>query len=130
MYSGIHRKVAALALLLSGGVALPAELTIHLLGSESISRSVIQYQCDSEAVKMGLPPNPFSVEYINGAGNSLAILPISGKSLIFANVASGSGARYAAQHYIWWEASGRGVSLSSDSLAGKMQSTCHRMTAN
>ena len=75
---------------------------------------------------MGLPAGVFSVEYLNGAGNSLAIVPVSGNSLIFANVVSGSGARYAAGQYIWWEAGG-GVTFSSDSIAGKMSSECHRV---
>ena len=84
---------------------------------------------------MGLPAGAFSVEYINaagsdgGAGNHLAVLPIHGASLIFANVISGSGAKYAAGEYIWWDAAGRSVSLSSDSLAGKMRSECHRVAS-
>jgi membrane-bound inhibitor of C-type lysozyme len=48
--------------------------------------------------------------------------------MIFANVMSGSGARYAAAQYIWWDAQGA-VTFYSDSLSGKMQSTCHRMNA-
>lgn len=130
MNLSIQRTLAVLGLLLYACIASAGELTIHLTGSESISHRVIQYQCDSEGTKMGLPANAFTVEYINGDGNSLAVLPISGKSLIFANIISGSAARYAAQQYIWWEAAGRTVSLSSDSLAGKMHSTCHRVKAN
>jgi len=76
---------------------------------------------------MGLPAGVFSVEYLNGAGNSLAIVPVDGDSRIFVNVVSGSGARYAAGEYIWWDAGGRGVSFSSDALAGKMSTTCHRL---
>jgi membrane-bound inhibitor of C-type lysozyme len=76
---------------------------------------------------MGLPTGAFSVEYLNGAGNSLAVVPVGGNSLIFANVVSGSGARYAAGQYIWWDAAGRGTTFSSDSLAGKMSSQCHRV---
>ena len=76
---------------------------------------------------MGLPAGVFSVEYLNGAGNSLAIVPIGGQSVIFANVVSGSGARYAAREYIWWDAGGRGVSFSSDSIAGNVSSECHRV---
>jgi membrane-bound inhibitor of C-type lysozyme len=76
---------------------------------------------------MGLPAGTFQVEYLNGDGNSLAIVPLNGKPLIFADVVSGSGARYAAQQYIWWEAAGRSVSLSSDGLGDKMRSECHRV---
>jgi membrane-bound inhibitor of C-type lysozyme len=103
------------------------DLTIHLKGSGAISRSMAQYRCDAQGAKMGLPAGSFSVEYLNGAGNSLAILPVHGSSLIFANVMSGSGARYAAGEYIWWDAAGRSVSFSSDSMAGKMRSECHRV---
>jgi membrane-bound inhibitor of C-type lysozyme len=101
------------------------DLTIHLNGSQPISRKTVKVQCDSEGAKMGLPAGVFSVEYLNGAGNSLAIVPVGRDSLIFANVTSGSGARYAAGKYIWWDAGGRGITFSSDWLDGKMSSTCH-----
>jgi membrane-bound inhibitor of C-type lysozyme len=77
---------------------------------------------------MGLPAGAFAVEYINGAGNSLVVVPVHEASLIFANVVSGSGARYAAGPYIWWDAQGS-VNFYSDSIAGKMQSACHRVNA-
>jgi membrane-bound inhibitor of C-type lysozyme len=110
-------------------VASATELTIQLNSSQPITRQTVQYQCDAQGVAMGLPAAAFPVEYVNGAGNSLAILPVHGMSLIFANVSSGSGARYAASDYIWWDAAGRSTSFSSDSLAGKMRSVCHRVDA-
>src|ERR1700722_15547281 len=103
-----------------------SDLTLHLNGSQPISRNTVKFECDSQGVKMGLPSGMFSVEYLNGAGNSLAVVPVGGSSLVFANVISGSGARYAAKEFIWWDAGGRGITFSSDSLAGKMSSTCHR----
>jgi membrane-bound inhibitor of C-type lysozyme len=123
----IRDVVLAVTILLYGASLPAAELTIQLTGSEPVTRKTIQYQCDAEGAKMGLPAEAFSVEYINGAGNSLAVLPVSGQSLIFSNVISGSGARYAARQYIWWDAAGRGTSFSSDSLAGKARSNCHRL---
>jgi membrane-bound inhibitor of C-type lysozyme len=108
----------------STALAGATDLTIHLSGSQPVSRKTVQYQCDAEAAAIGLPATAFPVEYINCAGNSLAVFPIHGTSLIFANVMSGSGARYAAGQYIWWEAGGS-VTLYSDSIAGKMQSACH-----
>jgi membrane-bound inhibitor of C-type lysozyme len=108
--------------------ALADDLVIHLAGKSSVTRKVSTYKCDGVGVKMGLPAGLFTVEYINGGGNSLAILPISNKSMIFTNVISASGARYAAQEYIWWEAVGRSITLSSDSLAGKQQTTCQRIS--
>jgi membrane-bound inhibitor of C-type lysozyme len=88
---------------------------------------LLQYQCDAQGAAMGLPAGAFPVEYINGGGNSLAIVPVHGGSLIFANVSSGSGARYAAQDFIWWDAAGRTTSFSSDSISGKARSECHRV---
>jgi membrane-bound inhibitor of C-type lysozyme len=121
-------KVAAGLVVLSCSVVASAtDLTIHLNSSEPISRKTVRYQCDVQGSKMGLPAEVFSVEYVNGAGNSLAVVPVGGHSLIFANVMSGSGARYAALQYIWWDAGGRGVSFSSDSIAGNLTSQCHRV---
>ncbi len=109
-------------------LAQATELTLHLNGTQAISRQIIQYQCDAQGAAMGLPAAVFPVEYINGAGNSLAIVPVHGMSMIFANVSAGSGARYAASDFIWWDAAGRSTTFSSDSLAGKMSSVCHRVT--
>jgi membrane-bound inhibitor of C-type lysozyme len=109
-------------------LAQATELTLHLNGTQAISRQTIQYQCDAQGAAMGLPAAVFPVEYINGAGNSLAIVPVHGMSMIFANVSAGSGARYAASDFTWWDAAGRSTTFSSDSLAGKMSSVCHRVT--
>lgn len=121
------RIATAAAMLAIAATARATDLTLHLKGSQPLKRETIRYVCDAKGVKMGLPSGTFSVEYINGAGNHLAILPIHGRSLIFANVFAGSGARYALAEYIWWDAAGRDVSLSSDSLAGKFRSECHRV---
>lgn len=125
----IRNQIVIGILLSTSAFATATNLTIHLNSSQPISRSMVRYQCDAQGIKMGLPAEAFSVEYINGAANSLAVLPLNGTSLIFANVFSGSGARYAASKYIWWEEAGRTVSLSSDWLAGKMRSECHRVTS-
>ena len=104
--------------------AAAAELALQLAGNDPIVQHTRTYRCDSHATAIGLPAGSFKVQYVNGAGNSLAVVPIKGKSLIFSNVVSGSGARYAAGQYIWWEAGARGVTLYSDSLAGKDQTAC------
>jgi membrane-bound inhibitor of C-type lysozyme len=104
------------------------DITIHLPASASVSRKTVRYQCDAQGSQIGVPPVPFSVEYVNGGGNSLVVVPISGKPLIFSNVISASGARYAAQQYIWWEAKGT-VTLYSDSIGGKLQSACRPLPA-
>jgi membrane-bound inhibitor of C-type lysozyme len=119
----------ALGYLLCISPASATDLTIHLPDNPSISRQSVQYQCDARAHNIGLSSGTFSVEYINGGGNSLVIVPISGNALIFSNVVAGSGARYTAQQYTWWEAGGS-VTLSSDSLTGKLRSSCHRVNRN
>jgi membrane-bound inhibitor of C-type lysozyme len=119
--------VVAIGILFAGAFAGATDVTLHLKGSQPMSRKTVQYECDAQGAKMGLPTGAFSVEYLNGAGNSLAVLPVNGETLVFANIISGSGARYAAKQYIWWDAAGRSVSFSSDSLAGKMRSECHRI---
>lgn len=105
------------SLLLTAALCLPSaavELRIQLNGRAPISRNIVRFRCDQRAPRLGLPPGSFEVEYWNGAGNSLAVLPIRGQSLIFANVSSGSGARYASGNLIWWDAGRRSVSLSNE----------------
>lgn len=114
--------------LLCAALVKPApatDLPIHLPGSTPVSRETVSYICDSVGARIGVPSGKFDVEYINGGGNSLVVVPISGNALIFANVSSASGARYTAQQYTWWEAKGA-ATLYSDSLNGKLQSACMR----
>ena len=59
-----------------------ADLTISLMGSDPITRHTVKFQCDGQAGALGLPAGVFPVEYVNGNGNSLAVLPIKGHSLI------------------------------------------------
>ena len=101
--------------------ALAADLTIPLPGNADMAKKTVQYRCDLGGAKLGLPADVFPVEYINGGGNSLVVVPISGKSMIFVTVLSASGARYVAQQYTWWEAKG---SVTVSSLQDKSQSTC------
>jgi membrane-bound inhibitor of C-type lysozyme len=122
------QMLLGLAVVGSSTLASATDLTLHLKGTQPVTQKTVQYQCDAQGTVMGLPTGTFSVDYVNGAGNSLVIVPINGNSMIFANVMSGSGARYAAAQYIWWDAQGA-VTFYSDSLSGKMQSTCHRMNA-
>jgi membrane-bound inhibitor of C-type lysozyme len=108
------------------GTISATDLIIHLPATPSLSRQNVSYHCDASGPKIGVPAGPFSVEYINGGGNSLVVVPLGDNALIFSNVVAGSGARYTAQQYTWWEAGGT-VTLTSNSLAGKMQSTCRRV---
>lgn len=125
------RIAMGLAVLSITAAAGASELKIQVNGP--VAMTSMKFACDAQGAKMGLPAGTFTVVYMNETGNTggvenhLAIVPIHGNSLIFSNVMSGSGARYAAGAYIWWDAAGRSVSLSSDSLAGKMRSECHRV---
>jgi membrane-bound inhibitor of C-type lysozyme len=110
--------------------ASATDMTLHLSGTQPVTRQTVRYECDAQGAAMGLASGPFAVEYVNGAGNSLAILQVNGTSLVFANVFSGSGARYASGPYIWWDAAGRATIFSSDSLAGKAQARCHRVVGS
>jgi membrane-bound inhibitor of C-type lysozyme len=109
-------------------MSFATDLIIHLPDGASVSRKSVTYQCDGMGPKLGAPAGAFVVEYINAGGNSLAIVPVSGNTLIFSNVIAGSGARYLAGQYTWWESGGSGT-FSSDSLAGKMESTCKPLKA-
>jgi membrane-bound inhibitor of C-type lysozyme len=102
----MHWTTLAAIMASTSAIVAASELTITLTGSDPISRRTVMYQCDSTGVSFGVPEKPFEVEYINGGGNSLAVVPIKGQSLIFANVVSANGARYAARTYIWWDARG------------------------
>jgi membrane-bound inhibitor of C-type lysozyme len=119
-------RTMLLALIFGAGVLSATDFVIHLPDTPPVSRQSVTYQCDATGLAIGVPSRAFTVEYINAGGNSLAIVPISGNSLIFSNVASASGARYVAQQYTWWEAKG-GATLYSDSLNGKSQSSCHKV---
>ncbi|MFG1463670.1 MliC family protein [Xanthobacter sp. DSM 24535] len=78
----------------SGSAAQAVELTLTLPGDAPAQRLTTTYECP------GL--GTLSAEYVDAGDVSLAILPVEGKSLIFANVLSASGARYASGPFIWW----------------------------
>lgn len=126
--AGLRRPIVLwLGMLIASTLASATDLVVTLPGSKQLSRKVVQYSCDASAVRIGLPAVPFDVEYINGSGNNLATVPILGGLLIFANVSSASGARYAAQQYIWWEAKGS-ATLYLDSPAQKDKTVCQPVT--
>jgi membrane-bound inhibitor of C-type lysozyme len=119
--------LCCLGLLILARHGAAEDLTVHLAGTGPFTRRLIDYQCDAVGASLGLRASRFSVEYLNSDSNSLAILPVAGHSLIFVSVISASGARYAAQRYIWWEAAGRAVTFSADSPLGQQQSSCRRV---
>lgn len=100
------------------------DLSVRLPGVP-ITRIHASFECGADGVALGLPAGPFTVEYLNAGENHLAVIPIHGQALVFANVISGSGARYAAGRYIWWDAGARGVTLYADSADGHPRAECH-----
>lgn len=120
------RYAAAIAgaMFLMGMAAIAEDLSISLPGVE-ITRIHASFECGPEGVALGLPSGPFPVEYINAGENHLAVLPLSGKQQILANVVSASGARYAAGRYIWWDAGDRGVTLYAEGIDGQRKADCH-----
>jgi membrane-bound inhibitor of C-type lysozyme len=120
-------RLAAGLMVWNAAVAGASDLTIHLQGNGTVERKTVKYQCDSQGVKMGLPFGVFGVEYLNGAGNHLAVVPVKGNSMVFVTVPSGSGAKYAAEQFTWWEAGGRGTTFASDFPGPKASSTCHEV---
>ena len=119
----LRSAAEALAFLALAVIGSATDLTIHLPKAATLSHKIVHYQCDPNGAKIGVPAGSFAVEYINGGGNSLVVVPVSGNALIFSNVMAGSGARYTAQQYKWWEAGGA-VTLTSDALAGKIETSC------
>lgn len=121
------RYAAVIAgMLLTAGMTVPSlaeDLSVRLPGV-SVTRIHASFDCGADGVALGLPSGPFTVEYLNAGENHLAVLPIHGQALIFSNVISGSGARYAAGRYIWWDAGARGVTLYADSVNGHPKAEC------
>ncbi len=108
----------------TGASAIAEDLSVRLPGVE-VTRIHASFECGADGVALGLPSGPFTVEYLNAGENHLAVLPIHGQALVFANVISDSGARYAAGRYIWWDAGARGVTLYADGVDGHPKAECH-----
>lgn len=73
--------------------AVDLNVGINLSGDVQIVTAI--YDC-------GEGTEPLTVKYINAAPNFFAIVPIEGNDVVFVNVISGSGAKYVAGQYEWW----------------------------
>jgi membrane-bound inhibitor of C-type lysozyme len=73
-------------------VDVSAQVVLSLTGD--FQKTTHQYQCE------GL--EPFTVEFINADPNFLAIVPLGGRQMVFVNVISADGAKYAAGQYEFW----------------------------
>jgi membrane-bound inhibitor of C-type lysozyme len=96
MFPSLKPLLAAALLLALPAPAMAVETSMQIVLElkGNAQRDVKTYQCgDAE---------PFDVEYVNAAPIFLAFVPVAGEKLIFVNVMSGSGARYASGQYEWW----------------------------
>lgn len=86
----------AAALFAPPALAAGSSLQLQLSTDGDFERRTVSYDCGTEA--------PLVVTYLNAAPNFLAMLsvPDSADPLVFAAVISGSGARYAAGQWVWW----------------------------
>lgn len=91
------RPAVLLAFLISGA-AWAEDLVIPLPEGTTVQRLKTSYSCTGGG--------PMTVDYVNADGISLALLPVAGRPMVFANVLAASGARYAAGPYVWWEKGG------------------------
>jgi len=87
-------RLVAVGVLAGAGGAHAAQLVLPLPDDVLPDRVSTSYVCKG----MG----PMTVDYINAGEISLALVPVTGDPLVFANVLSASGARYAAGPYVWW----------------------------
>jgi membrane-bound inhibitor of C-type lysozyme len=100
---------------------LPPALGVRRTGGRIAALGALGIAAASPAVAEGLPLAPpveevrvdyrctgtleaLSVRYVNGAGQSFAVVPLEDIERIFVTVLSGSGARYASGPYVWWSA--------------------------
>jgi membrane-bound inhibitor of C-type lysozyme len=83
--------VAILALGALQAMAVPLDSAgIHIA-----TRSRVQYVCDGGKT--------ITTNYLNARnGQGFALLRIKGKTMLFVDTLSASGARYIAGHYVWW----------------------------
>jgi membrane-bound inhibitor of C-type lysozyme len=89
----MKRIIGAMGMLVTASPAFATTVAIELPGSEAAKTQPVAYDCGDERI---------AATYINAGANALAVLKIGAATVVFTNVLSGSGARYAGQQYIWW----------------------------
>lgn len=90
----LRSTLIAAAALLAAAVALADPLTIDIPGGDAAERQTVAYACGGD--------RKVTAEYVNTGTNALAIVTFGETTVLMASVLSGSGARYAGQHYVWW----------------------------
>ena len=89
------RIALAVSLMLASPALAAVDLNVGINLSGDVQIVTAVYGC-GEGVE------PLTVKYINAAPNFFAIVPIEGNDVVFVNVISGSGAKYVAGQYEWW----------------------------
>ena len=93
MIARTFAALIALALWSAPAFAEPTFMTgLGVTGDAEIK--TVKYGCEHH--------DPVTVQYLNAAPNFLALVPVAEGTLVFANVLSGSGAKYAAGKYEWF----------------------------
>ncbi|MCX5616827.1 MliC family protein [Bombella sp. TMW 2.2559] len=107
-------------------------LLIPLPADEVVGRQDVEYTCsldekkagdDVRSLRMSLPADCFSVTYLSADIMALAVLPVDGRVMVFANVVAGDGAKYVGDRYSWW-ARGDQVTFAREDKEG-VSFTCH-----
>lgn len=92
------RLVASALVLLSLSVpalAMEPAMQVVIPLAANAQQDVKTYHCE------GIE-EPLTVQYLNADPTYLAFVPVDGQKLLFVNVVSASGARYASGQYVWW----------------------------
>jgi membrane-bound inhibitor of C-type lysozyme len=126
MIGGMMRHIGLVMVLpATGALAAAAQtnVTIHVNGTIKVERLTAHYRCDASGVELGLPAGVFAVQYVRAGESSLAVVPVKGNDLIFAQVLAATGGRYTAARYQWWDGRETTFTLDPDARNPK-RSTC------
>ena len=84
-----------LVALLSLGALQAMAAPFGVAGIDIATRSWVHYTCDGG--------KKVTASYLNARnGQGFAVLRVKGKTMLFVDTLSASGARYVAGHYVWW----------------------------
>jgi len=122
-------KLTIQVLALGCALAAPTratDLTLHLNNSGPVKTLTARFTCDQAGASIGLPAGTFTVQYVTTGDTSLAILPVKGQDLVFAQVISANGGRYVTGRLTWWDAREPVFILDADAKQ-PTQSKCKRV---
>lgn len=79
-------------------------MSIPLDPAHRVTKISRTYSCaGSQALLRRLGAPSVTVTYLNAGAVSLAVMRVEGETQVFSNVISGSGARYTANRFQWWD---------------------------